>query len=244
MRMEPIKIDEKNVKMIAHRGLSGVEVENTRDAFILATKYSYYGIETDVHVTLDGKYIICHDDSTLRVSGIDMIIEESHYEELRKIKIINKDNTFSKEMYLPNLEEYINICKSGNKFAVLELKNEMKEANIIEIVNIIKEMNYYDKTIFISFSKENIVNLRKLFNDSSCQFLSVVDTKEKMEDALNFAVQYKCNLDLHYKGITKEFVNECHQNNILLNVWTIDDEAVAKELIDMGVDFITSNILE
>lgn len=242
--MDPIKIINNNVKMIAHRGLSGIEVENTTDAFILATKYSYYGIETDIHVTLDGKYIVCHDDNIVRVTGVEKIIEESYYEDLRTIKIINKDGTFTKDIFLPSLEEYINICKNGNKIAILELKNEMKEANIIEIVNIIKQMDYYNKTIFISFSKENIVHLRKLFDDSKCQYLSVVDTEEKKKDAINFATQYKCDLDLHYNGITKEFVNECHQNNILLNVWTVDDEVVAKELIDMGVDFITSNILE
>ena len=54
--MDTIKINKKNVLMIAHRGVSGLETENTKEAFIIAGNKSYYGIETDVHVTLDGKF--------------------------------------------------------------------------------------------------------------------------------------------------------------------------------------------
>ena len=42
--------DKGNVKMIAHRGVSGLERENTCPAFVAAGVKSYYGIETDVHV--------------------------------------------------------------------------------------------------------------------------------------------------------------------------------------------------
>ena len=50
--------------MVAHRGLSGVETENTVAAFVAAANRSYYGIETDVHRTIDGKYVCIHDDNT------------------------------------------------------------------------------------------------------------------------------------------------------------------------------------
>lgn len=59
--MDTIKIDKNNVKLIAHRGVSGIERENTAAAFVAAGNRSYYGIETDVHVTKDGKFVIIHD---------------------------------------------------------------------------------------------------------------------------------------------------------------------------------------
>ena len=62
--MDTIKIDKNNVKLIAHRGVSGIERENTAAAFVAAGNRSYYGIETDVHVTKDGKFVIIHDDDT------------------------------------------------------------------------------------------------------------------------------------------------------------------------------------
>ena len=46
--MDTIKINKNSVKMIAHRGLSGLEIENTNLAFGLAGNHTYYGIETDI----------------------------------------------------------------------------------------------------------------------------------------------------------------------------------------------------
>ena len=77
MAMDTIKIDNKNVRMVAHRGLSGLEKENTCSAFVAAcNRATYFGVETDVHRTADGQFVIFHDDNTARV-GIDhMVIEE------------------------------------------------------------------------------------------------------------------------------------------------------------------------
>ncbi|MBO4432852.1 MAG: hypothetical protein J5852_04900, partial [Clostridia bacterium] len=92
-----------NTKMIAHRGLSGLHVENTVGAFKAAGKASYYGIETDVHVTLDGKFIVFHDDTTKRLSPINVNVEKTNYSVLRMIPV--------KFHRMPNLKEYIECCK-------------------------------------------------------------------------------------------------------------------------------------
>lgn len=52
--MNTIKVNSKNTLMIAHRGMSGIELENTNAAFIAAGNRSHFGIETDVHKTADG----------------------------------------------------------------------------------------------------------------------------------------------------------------------------------------------
>ena len=67
--MDTIKIEKKNTLMVAHRGVSGLEKENTLAAFIAAGNRSYYGIETDVHRTADGQFVVFHDDNTQRVAG-------------------------------------------------------------------------------------------------------------------------------------------------------------------------------
>ena len=88
--METIKFDKKDTKVIAHRGLSGIEFENTNASFIAAANRSYFGIEADVHVTKDGKFVVIHDDSTGRVSDSKLIIEESTYEELKMVRLGDK----------------------------------------------------------------------------------------------------------------------------------------------------------
>ena len=65
MMLNTVKIEnKKGTKFIAHRGLSGLELENTISAFVAAGNRSYQGIETDVHVTSDGKFVVYHDDNT------------------------------------------------------------------------------------------------------------------------------------------------------------------------------------
>ena len=108
--------DKGTVKMIAHRGLSGLEKENTCPAFVAAGVKSYYGIETDVHVTKDGKIIVIHDDNLKRVAGKKMVVEESYFDELRAVRMLDTDGVTPRaDLFLPSLEEYVAICRKYKK---------------------------------------------------------------------------------------------------------------------------------
>jgi glycerophosphoryl diester phosphodiesterase len=235
--MDSIKlINNKKPMMIAHRGLSGIKLENTSEAFKLAASHTYYGIETDVHVTKDKKFIVCHDDNILRVSGVDMVIEDSLYDDLKKIKLYNGE-------YLPDLDEYICICKSENKIAVLELKNSMEENMIKECIDIIEKLDYIDNTIIISFDPHNIFLVNRISNVKT-QYLCNLNNMLEQYMAIYFARNEKCDVDVNYRNVTKFFVDECHKNGVKVNVYTVDSVEDANKMIEYGVDFITSNILE
>ena len=75
--MNTRKVNAKQCKMVAHRGCSGLEKENTLAAFIAAGNRSYWGVETDVHRTADGEYVVIHDSETGRVAGDNIVILES-----------------------------------------------------------------------------------------------------------------------------------------------------------------------
>ena len=90
--MKTIKINKEHVQMIAHRGLSGLEKENTCAAFVAAgNRESYFGIETDVHRTADGQFVVFHDDNTARVGVDSLVIEDSSFETLRKVQLTDID---------------------------------------------------------------------------------------------------------------------------------------------------------
>lgn len=108
---DTIKINAQNARMIAHRGLSALEQQNTCAAFVAAANRSYYGIETDIHRTGDGNFILIPDNDTKAVSGDMVIVEESGYDTLRKIQLRDMDDTKNRsDLRLPSLEEYIGIC--------------------------------------------------------------------------------------------------------------------------------------
>lgn len=243
---DTIKIDSKGTKMIAHRGASGLESENTNAAFVAAGNRSYFGIECDVHVTKDGKFPIIHDDDTSRVSDVNLSVENSTLAELKEVKLHDRQKMGKisdiqrADLVIPELKDYISICKKYKKKAVLELKNEMSENDIKNIIEEIKELDYFDNVIFISFSRENVLCVRKLEPTSHVQFLaSFCD-----DQLVDWLIENKLDFDMYYKRLTKEVVDTLHKHNLEVNCWTVDDPDDAKELVAWGVDYITSNILE
>ena len=239
--MNTIAFDKKNVKMVAHRGVSGLEMENTAAAFVAAGNRSYFGIETDVHVTSDKKFVIIHDDETDYVSEKRMIVEESTLEALRAIPLFDKEKgVFRADLCMPTLEEYIRICKRYEKIAVLELKNRMQPAEIAEIVEQIKAQDYLEGVLFISFEWENLMDLRALVPGQKAQFL----TGRNDEELVKQLADAKIDLDVYHERLSKEYVDLLHANGIEINCWTVDDPELAGKYADWGVDYITSNILE
>ena len=73
--------------MVAHRGVSGLERENTVAAFLAAGNRSYYGMETDIYRTNDGNFILNHDGNLMRIAGENLKVEEASYETLRRITL-------------------------------------------------------------------------------------------------------------------------------------------------------------
>ena len=240
--MNTIKLEnKKQVKMVAHRGVSGLERENTNAAFVAAGNRSYFGVETDIHRTLDGNFIIIHDDTTKRVAIDDLRVEESTYDTLRGLVLLQKDGKKGRtDLRLPSLEEYIGICKYYEKTAVLELKNHMEKEDVYAICDRIQAMDYMENVIFISFDLPNLIALREKYPEQPAQYLLGKWKDEDYEDLL----KYHLDLDIHYRSLTKELVDRCHGDGILVNCWTCDDAADAQQLIEWGVDYITSNILE
>ncbi len=240
--MNTTKFENKSTKVVAHRGLSGIERENTNAAFIAAGNRSYFGIETDVHVTKDGQFVIAHDSSMARVSGSSLVIEESTFAMLRSITLYEKNGETKDryDLHVSTPTEYIRICKTYEKVCVLELKGIFGKENLQKLIDIIKAEDYLENVVFIAFDWQNLVDLKEVYPEATAQFLC----KEIGAEKLSELVKNNFSLDIYYKGITKEIVDYLHQNNLFVNVWTVDDKEVAESLVEMGVDFITTNICE
>ncbi len=243
LKMDTVKINAKSVRMIAHRGVSGIERENTCPAFVEAGTRSYFGIETDVRITKDGKFVIIHDETTQRVTldEYNINVEEKNYNEVKHIILpdLNGKKT-RRDRKIPLLKEYIEVCKKYGKVCVLEIKSRFKETDICKMIEEIRETGYIDNVIFISFDLQNCVNIRKWLPKNGVQLLAkTVDSR-----LVRVLAKYKLDLDIHYKQVTKDIVKKLHQRGIAVNCWTCDKKAKAERLVRMGVDYITSNILE
>lgn len=240
--MNTVKICEKgNTKIVAHRGLSGIEPENTNAAFIAAGNRSYYGIETDIYRTCDGHFIINHDGNLARVGGVDIAVESASLEQLQSVILFDKNGEKDRaDLHPTTLENYVSICKKYGKHSVLELKSAFTDEEIERIIEIIKSYGQLDDLTFISFNYENLKKVRRVLPDQSCQLLF----GEVNNEIIDMLARDSIDADICYPYLTEDNIKAMHDSGIKINCWTVDDAEIAKKLIEMGVDFITSNILE
>lgn len=238
----PIYISRKNTRIIAHQGLSVAERGNTLPAFIAAANRPYYGIETDVHVTGDGKFVCIHNEDTLDISGDLLTVEKTSFDTLRSLKLKDLDGTLGRcDLRIPTLEEYVTVCRNYGKQAILELKNRIEYDKIAEIVEIIRKVGYLEGTTFISFSLENLIDVRSIIPEQSAQFL--IYGKQFPSDLIQTLRKHRLDLDIYFELLTKENIDLLHENGVVINAWTVDDPQKADELMGWGIDQITSNRL-
>ena len=175
------------------------------------------------------------------MGGEAVKVEEVSLSVLQNIVLFDKDGTKDRLDLRPcTLENYISICKKYEKHCVLELKSEFTDEETERFIDIIKKLDYLDSVTFISFHHDNLRKIRKLLPLQSAQFLF----SEMTEDDVNNVISEGFDVDVHYKALSKELVNRLHDSGIKVNCWTVDSKDDAEALVAMGVDFITTNILE
>ncbi len=222
-----------NVKWIGHRGLASKILENTNESFLAAARLPFFGIETDIHFTLDHIAVTHHDDNLKRLSNYDYIINKTPHHVLETVKLKSK-------YHIPLFSEYLKICKLYKKFAVIELKASFDTKQIRQIIDQINELSYLDQVIIISFIPSNLVHLRKLYPNIKLQFL----TDKFNNEIINLAAMYRFDLSLHHSIVTKPIVDTIHKLNLEIGVWTVNSLPKAIELIHMGIDYITTDGIE
>ena len=219
------------VKIIAHRGYSVDTFENSSEAFKLAANLPFWGIESDVHQTKDGIFVIHHDANMKHTTGVDMQITSSTLDELRAL-------TYKGTNYkIVTFKEYLEICMSHQKIAVIELKPFFTTPMIDQLLKIIKEYSYLSHCVFISFEADNLLRLRAIAPAVKIQILV-----NKVDSILiNFCKEQNFDLNLDHIILTKELVEQLHNHQIHVNCWTIRNKDEANKYTDFGVDFITTD---
>lgn len=226
-------------RFIAHRGLSGEYYQNTATAFQKAAESPFfYGIETDVYQTSDGVWVCCHDtnpfeNENIKVTGIP-------FSEARLLPLSEKNAetaNVTEPQYICMFTTYLDIVMQSGKTAVIEIKGEISDEKIDSLLGVIKERGAENKCVIISFGSKNIRKLRKLKNGMPLHFLSGKGITAFFELAAGYSI------GIDYRRATKTLVDTAHRNGCTVNTWTVNDKENARKLIDMGVDFITTNYI-
>ncbi|MBQ7350052.1 MAG: glycerophosphodiester phosphodiesterase [Bacteroides sp.] len=223
---------QAQTQVIAHRGFWKTEgsAQNSITALEKAADAKLYGSEFDVLMTADGKIVVNHDNT---IEG--MAIPETPYKKLKNLKIKNGEK-------LPTLKNYLKKGKKLNIQLILEAKplptKEMEDQAIATIVKMVKKMGLEKQVEYISFSLNMCEQLAKLTPESEIAYLEGnIAPAELKKKGIN-GIDYHVNVILNKHP---EWVREAHDLGMKVNVWTVNNESDMKKLIDMKVDYITTD---
>ena len=68
--------------------------------------------------------------------------------------------------------------------------------------------------------------------------------RKKLDEIIENVTRDKMDVDVYYKALTKEIIDQLHAAGIKVNCWTVDQKEDAERLVSWGIDYITTNILE
>jgi len=136
---------------LIHRGIVSKKYkENLLNSFKQSFKKGF-GIETDIHVTKDQKFICYHDFTLTKIFKKKQSVKNLNYQKLKEISL--KQNK-----PIPLLKDLLKISK--NKFYLfVEIKPKLSTKLLKKLIN---ETSKYSKCVFISFKHQNIFDLLKL----------------------------------------------------------------------------------
>lgn len=214
------------VIVIAHRGGAQLFPENTLTAFRKAQELGVDAIEIDVHASKDGRLAVLHDPDLNRIAGVDRLISDMDWDEISAIELPGGER-------VPALED---VLREVDIPLVVELKSP---ETLDAIAQIFKENpGYIGRCIVISFFHEIIKALKEEFPGLTTGALLVALPVDPA------VVAASCGADIlsfHHVGLTREYVDRCHNEGILVSVWTPNTKEEIRASISAGADSIASD---
>ena len=237
------------VRRIAHRGLSAWAPENTEVSFRLATECDCYGIECDIWRTLDGTFVVSHDESMKKMYGVRKNVTECTYEEIRSLPVTGGNAVEeSPTQHICTLHRYLGVLSKSDKMAVIELKEELENRELQSIIDIINSYGMYDRTIFISGLAKSVLRLRHdlCFPKERLQYVHGARPRDSYvpvnDDLISRLIHHGIGLDSRYTLLSEKHVDRMHDEGLLVNVWTINTKKDYRMVTeDLGVDMVTMN---
>jgi len=233
-----------SVEIIAHRGASYLAPENTMASVMLGWEKDA-DVEVDVHLSKDNRIVVIHDASTKHITETDLKVKETTSKELRKLDYGSfKGEEFAGEP-MPFLADVLKTIPPKRKLYV-EIKCGKEILPFLR--QLIIESGKISQIVIIGFDIEVVTSSKQLIDVPTYWLKGTEKVKETEEwiphdpNLVQIAKDRGLDgLDVHYAGVTKEFVDAVKASDQKLYVWTVDDPQEAKRLVELGVSGITTN---
>jgi glycerophosphoryl diester phosphodiesterase len=234
-----VKLNDHYFRTVAHRGFSYVAPENTLAAFRKAIDAGFWGIETDIQLTSDNKWVVIHDTTIDRTSNSTGAVNTKTLATLRGLDFGSWFNaTLYKDELIPTLDEFLWICKAGNVVPYIEIKGTYTDIQMQDLVNIIREHGMENDAVVIGFSLASLQKIRFYSEVLALGYLSSTFTQTVVNDTVALGNAF---LDVAYAQVTTANMDMAQAAGILVEAWTVDSNASLRNLLKLGVRGVTTN---
>lgn len=234
------------LEIIGHRGASKDAPENTLASFRAGYEQGADACELDCYVTKDGQIVVMHDANTKRTAGKDARIVDQTTAELRELDAGRWKGAKWAGEKIPLLSEVLAIIPDGKQ---LFMEVKCGPEILPELHRVIAASGKKpSQLVIISFNFSVVQQARQLMPEIDAYFLAGKNDKEAGSPP-DFSALFKkakdanlTGLDLDYRlPIDGQTVAQAKAAGLKIQIWTVDDPAVATRLKAAGVQGITTN---
>lgn len=236
----------------AHRGASCELPENTLEAFQLALDLGANALETDAHMTRDGRIVLSHDSTGDRMAGVSRAIRDTTLHELRTWNVGDRfvpvrPSAFRADARyrMPTLEEAL------DAFPRIEFNVDAKQTvpdMMPALLRAIRACRAEDRVRIASFSTANLVRARALgyTGETGLSSAEVARIMFVPRSALRWlrVDGHAAQVPRRAYGVSfasQRAIDRFHALGLRVDFWTIDDPAEAERLFAMGADGVMTN---
>ncbi|WP_311777375.1 glycerophosphodiester phosphodiesterase family protein [Trueperella abortisuis] len=223
--------------VLAHRGGGNEAPENTIVAFHAMRERGFRYVESDCHVTADGTVIILHDPILDRLTDASGPVSSWSWRDLRHVR----DHSGNPLVRLDDLlEEFPDMIFN------LDAKNN---ATALPMVETIRRQNAAHRVSLASFSELRLTRMRRRLpgvrSSMGTSAIARLVLAAKGPRALAYRLPgpergVECvqvpELFKTIQVVDEKFVALAHARGLAVHVWTVNDAADMRQLLELGVD--------
>jgi glycerophosphoryl diester phosphodiesterase len=150
--------------------------------------------------------------------------------------------------HVPQLAAALDACEG--MWVNIEIKNWHEDVDFdgtdrlaASVANLLAERNEDNRWVITSFNRATVDAMRTLAPTVRSGWLTLgVRDEDAAKVARDLANSGHIAIHPWDRFLTQNLVDACHDNGLQVNVWTVDDPDRMRELINMGVDGIITNV--
>ena len=228
-----MKMDNKHLLCIGHRGAMGHAPENTLASIRKALELGVPCLEIDVYF-VDGQLVVFHDHRLERTTNGTGYLLEQEFNHLRSLDAGDGEK-------IPTLKEVFDVIQLRAGVNI-ELKGPGTAGPVVEFISKMRDVGWHDDLILISsFNHRELVQIRQM--DPRIKLGAMMVGLPL--DGAAFAVSLGAySVHLSFDFIDRKFINDAHSRGFRVFVFTVNYPEDIKKMRDLGVDGIFTNYPE